>query len=159
MGQSEKAWTEAIREFLADKQVHLESEAIAVGAAVVDDDRAKKEMGSKQSNRPQEDRIAAGKKNVAKQAITGMIRFGKAVNGVDEDGKRTIRWISQESTSVGRVADRVSELEEQVAQLLLKVDALESTVDFLAKKDAGDADSAGEQYLASVGVNSSESSE
>jgi hypothetical protein len=159
MGQSEKVWTVAIREFLSDKEVHLESEAIAVGAAAVDDERAKKEMGSKQSNRPEADRVASGKKNVAKQAITGMDRFGKTEFGTDAEGKRTIRWISKDSTSIGPIAERVRDLEEQVEKLILNVEALQSTVDFLEKKDTGGADEAGEQYLASVGVNSSESSE
>jgi hypothetical protein len=88
-----------------------------------------------------------------------MIRFGKAEYGTDETGHKTIRWISQESTAIGPVAERVRVLEGQVAQLLLNVEALQSTVDFLEKKDAGEADEASEQYLASVGVSSSESSE
>jgi hypothetical protein len=159
MGQSEKAWTVAIREFLSDGEVHLLSEAIAVGAAAVDEERAKQEMGSKQSNRPQEDRIKAGRKNVAKQSITGMDRFGKTEFGTDAEGQRTIRSISKDSTSIGPVAERVRVLEDQVEQLVLTVEAMQSTVDFLEKKDTGGADEAGEQYLASVGVNSTESSE
>ena len=159
MGQSEKSWTEAIREFLSDGEVHLESEAIAVGAALVTEERAKKEMGSKQSTRPEADRIAAGKKNVAKQAITGMVRFAKAETGFDEDNRKTLRWISTESTAIGPVAQRVRVLEEQVEKLILTVEALQSTVDFLEKKDAGEADHAGEQLLASVGINSKDSDE
>lgn len=158
MGQSEKPWTTAIREFLSDGLEHDTEEAINVGAAVVSDERAKQEMGSKQSNRSETDRIWSGKRNVAKQALTGMTRFGKAAWG--DAGKKTIKWLSEDSTSIGEVSAKLSELSETVEQLLLKVEALESTVDYLEKKDTGEADGAGEQYLASVGVNSnSESSE
>jgi len=161
MGQSEKAWTVAIREFLSDKQFHLVSEAVAVGAAVVTEERAKREMGSKQPTRPEADRIATGKRNVAKQAITGMDRFGKTEYGTDEEtGNQTIRWISKDSTAIGPVAKRVVALEEQVEQLVLTVEALQSTVDFLEKKDAGEVGrAAGEQFLASVGINSKDSAE
>jgi hypothetical protein len=158
MGQSEKAWTAAIREFLSDGQPHLMSEAEDAGIALVPLERAQQEMGSKQPTQSEEDRIKTGKRNVAKQAITGMLRFGKAETGVDDNGKKTIRWISSQSTSVGPVAHRVSDLEKKVEELSLRLEAAESQVDFLVKKDAGEVSAAGEQYLASVGV-SSESAE
>lgn len=156
MGQAEKVWTEAIRVFLSDGEEHLTSEAIDVGAALVPEERAKKEMGSKQSNRSEADRIASGRRNVAKQALTGMTRFGKAA--YTDDSKKHIKWLSEDSTSIGPVSARVAELEETVEKLVLTVEALQSTVDFLEKKDSDGSDSAGEQLLASVGI-SSESSE
>jgi hypothetical protein len=128
MGQSEKPWTTAIREFLSDGEDHLTADAIAAGAAVVTSERAAQEMGSKASGRSEEDRLKSGRKNVAKMAINGMVRFGKASYS---DDKKTIRWISEDSTSIGEVSERVRVLEEQVSQLLLNVEALQSTVDFL----------------------------
>lgn len=147
MGQSAKPWTNAIAEFLADGEWHDVNEALAVGAAVVPEDRALQEMGEKQSAQSNEKRISIGRRNVAMQAVTGMIRFGKAEYG---DGKKQLRKVSDKSRSIGELAVRVDELEAKLAQVLDQLDSLQSQADRLDAASEGQTTE--EKLLQAAGV-------
>lgn len=140
-----KPWTKAIEEFLSDGEWHTVEETRAVGIALVTEERALHEMGEKQATQSNERRIAVGKRNVAGQSISGMVRFGKAEYG---DSRKKVRLVSDASSSLGVLTVRVNELTETVERLHTLVEALEAQVDFLQKKV--DGEDPGEQLLASA---------
>ncbi len=150
MGQNAKPWTVAIDAFLADGETYLTEDALAAGAAVVPEERALQEMGDKQSAQSDERRIQIGRRNVAMQAITGMIRFGKAeyVNG-----KKSIRKVGNKSRSIGELASRVDILEADLSTARSQIESMQAQLDRLDSDSEGQV--AGEAFLAAAGVNSS----
>lgn len=148
MGANSKSWTDAIAALLADGEWHATEEVLTVGAAAVDTDRALQEMGSKQAQQPTERRIQVGRRNVAMQSITGMVRFGKAEFG---DNRKQVRKSGEgKSAAIGPVAARVKELELVIEDLLLRLEALESYRDVAEAKAAGE--DPGTQFLAAAGL-------
>lgn len=150
MGATAKAWTAAIEQFLADGKWHDTEEALQVGAAVVPEERALHEMGDRQSSHPTERRIKIGQRNVAQQAVTGMVRFGKA--GYSE-GKRKIRWLGAASRSLGETAATLDDLQAKVTELTDLVETYNARLEFLEGLAAGEHTPA-EKLLATVGLSS-----
>lgn len=151
MGASAKPWTVAIEQFLADGEWHDTEEALRIGAGAVPEERALHEMGDRQASQPTERRIKIGQRNVAQQAVTGMIRFGKAEYG---EGRKKIRKVGDKSRSLGELATKVDELEQTVVRLTALVETYEGRLEFLESRAAGEVP-AGEQLLAAAGLQSS----
>lgn len=151
MANEEKSWTVAMREFLADGQVHPVEDVLKVGASNVSSERALKEMNDKQPNASEERRVATGQRNVAQQVITGWTRFGKARVSRNSEGTRVIRWLGDESQSIGELALRVEAAESKVAAMHDVLEVALAQIDYLTSKLDGDASvSAPEQAARAV---------
>jgi hypothetical protein len=129
MSANSKPWTVAIQDLLADGEWHTVDEALTVGAAQVDDARALQEMGSKQTSQPEERRLQIGRRNVAQQAITGMLRFGKAQR--TSDHKQIRQANGGKSAAVGPVQEQVDELKTRVEVLEDAVQSMQAQLDRL----------------------------
>jgi hypothetical protein len=115
MARGAMPWTIAIEKAIEDGEWHSVSDVIAAGAADVPRERALEEMGEARATSADEDRRAdAGAKTLARQALMGMRRFGKAQLSAD---KKEVRKVTDQSVSIGVLAERVSNLELLVAQL------------------------------------------
>jgi hypothetical protein len=115
MARGAMPWTIAIDKAIEDGEWHSAVEVIAAGAAEVPRERALEEMGESRATTADEDRRAdAGAKTLARQALMGMRRFGKVEFSRD---KKEVRKVTDQSVSLGVLAERVSHLELLVAQL------------------------------------------
>lgn len=153
MGARAMEWTLAIEGFLADGEWHPTADALAAGAAVVPDERALREMGDKKASAPTEERLQIGKRNVAQQGLTGLVRFGKVEYG---DGRKQVRKVSDRSFSIGEFNElraRVEQLEESLESILGQLESQQTQLDRLDN----DADASAAEFLQAAGVNSSTS--
>lgn len=122
-GKNSKPWTEAIAVLLADGQPHTLESVLTEGAKFVDAERATHEMRNRTGKHDEARMIEIGKRNVAHQAISGMVRFGKAEW---VDGKKSLQAVASEYKSPAALATRVGVLEEKLEQALLSIEALEA---------------------------------
>lgn len=115
MARGAMPWTIAMEQALSDGEWHDLNDVIKVGAAEIPRERALAEMGEGRAANSDEDRrAAAGASTLARQALMGMRRFGRAEVSSD---KKQIRRASDASVNPGVLAERVSVLEAQVARL------------------------------------------
>lgn len=151
MGARAMEWTLAIEAFLADGEWHATADALAAGAAVVPAERALREMGEKKANASDEERLKIGKRNVAQQGLTGLIRFAKVEYG---EGRSKIRKVSDRSFSMGdfiQLQSQVAELATTLAQVVGQLDSMQTQLDRLDD----DQPSASENYLHAAGLGGS----
>lgn len=147
MPQKAMPWTAAMEEFLAarDGEWVSKDEVLAVGAALVPDEIALKEMKNRAGSLSDEKRLHSGRRSKAQQGLMGSKRFGKVAESGD---KKSVMWLGNESHSIGELARRLAPVEE----LVDRVEALETQVQFLIDKLTGETTQTAEEFFAAAGI-------
>lgn len=126
-----RPWTEAMMKALDDGAWHDREEILLIGAALVPEERAMEEMGSRSLTSTPERRVAAGARTVALQALQGRRRFLAVEFTKDKSTAVSVRKTDHDGVAnFGASVERIARLEEELGALRALVSQIAARVGF-----------------------------